>query len=123
MKALAIVALVFASLSIFIPVGGIYLAMLCSVMALITFRTQSTLAGVTFGINIINTAFLSPAIVLSDMHASGTLDLGAEAVATIPQKESGDVYWVFVGFHLAIFTIAIIWRLIRGAPKQADEKA
>ena len=59
MKALAIIALVFAGLSIFIPVGGVFLAMLCGVFALISFRSQTTLSGITFGINIINTAFLS----------------------------------------------------------------
>ncbi len=67
MKALAIVALVFGGLSIFIPIGGVFIAMLCTVMALIAFRSQTTLAGRTFGINIINTAFLSPSIVMSDM--------------------------------------------------------
>ena len=123
MKALAIVALVFAGLSIFIPVVGVFIAMLCSLMALIAFRSQSTLAGITFGINIINTVFLSPSIVMSDMQASGALDLGTAAAATQPQMESGDIYWVYVGFHLVFFTIAIIWRLVRGAPKQAVENS
>lgn len=117
MKALAVVALIFAALSIFIPIGGIYLAMLCSVLALISFRSQSTLSGITFGIDIINTAFLSPVIVLSDMHASGELDLATEATRTMPVKESGDVYFVFVGFHLVLLAIAIGWRLIRGVPR------
>jgi len=122
MKALSIVSLVFAGLSIFIPVGGVFIAMLCSAMALIAFRSQPTLAGITFGINIINTAFLSPSIVMSDMQASGALDLGT-AAATTPQMESGDIYWVYVGFHLVLFAIAIVWRLIRGAPKQAESPA
>lgn len=121
MKALAIVALVFGGLSIFIPVGGVFIAMLCSVMALIAFRSQATLAGITFGINIINTAFLSPSIVMSDMQASGVLDLGTAAATTTQQMESGDIYWVYVGFHLVLFAIAILWRLVRGAPKQTAE--
>lgn len=119
MKALVIVALVFAGLSIFIPLGGVFIAMLCSFMAFIAFRSQPTLAGITFGVNIINTAFLSPSIVLSDMQASGSLDLGAATATTTPQMEAGEIYWVYVGFHLVLFAIAIIWRIVRGAPKQA----
>ena len=115
MKALSIVALVFAGLSIFIPVAGVFLAMLCSVLALISFRSQATLSGITFGINIINTAFLSPSIVISDMSASGDLNLGT-TVAT-PTAESGEIYWFYVGFHLVLFAIAIVWRLLRGVPK------
>lgn len=123
MKALAIVALVFGSLSIFIPVGGVFIAMGCSIMALIAFRTEPTLAGITFGINIINTAFLSPSIMLSDAAASGQLDdigmgTGGEAMA------AGDIYWFYVGFHLVVFAIAIIWRMIRGPVKaRANEAA
>ena len=123
MQALAIVALVFASLSIFIPIGGVFMALLCSVMALIAFRSQTTLSGITFGINIISTAFLSPYLVMTDMQASGDLNLGATASTATQQMERGDIYWVFVGFHLVLFTIAIIWRFTRGAPKQVDEKA
>ena len=121
MKALAIVALIFAGLSIFIPVAGVYLAMLCSVMALIAFRSQTTLAGVAFGVNIINTAFLSPMIVLTDMHASGELDINNSALSAT--KESGDVYWAFVGVQLFLFALAIAWRIIRGTTTQENEKA
>ena len=99
MKALAIVALVFGALSIFIPVGGVLLAMLCSLMAMISFRSQPTLSGITFGINTINTAFLSPSIMLSDVASSGA----------------------FVGFHLMLLAVALVWRLAFGAPKKAVE--
>jgi len=74
MKPLAIIALIFAALSIFIPVGGVFIAMICSVLALISFRSQPTLAGVTFGIDIINTAFLSPSIMLADATSSNNLN-------------------------------------------------
>ena len=104
MKAIAILALVFASLSIFVPVVGLFIAMLCSVLALIAFRTEPTLAGIAFGINIISTAFLSPMIVLTDVSSTDTAP--------------GEIYWAYVGFHLVLFAIAVIWRLIRGAPKQ-----
>ncbi len=114
MKALAIVALVFGALSIFIPVGGVFIAMLCSVMAMISFRSQPTLSGITFGINIINTAFLSPSIMLSDASSSGAIDLGTASSAP---TEAGEIYWFYVGFHLVLFVIAVVWRLIRGAVK------
>ena len=116
MKALSIVALVFGALSIFIPVGGVFIAMLCSLMVMISFRSQPTLSGITFGINIINTAFLSPSIMLSDAVSSGAVDLGT--TATTAPTESGSIYWFYVGFHLVLFIIAVVWRLMRGAPKQ-----
>jgi len=104
MKAIAIVALIFASLSIFVPVGGVFIAMFCSVLALISFRAQSTLSGITFGLNILSTAFLSPSIVLTDITSE---DTGA-----------GEIYWFYVGFHVVLLVLAVIWRLIRGAPAQ-----
>lgn len=104
MKAIAILALVFASVSIFVPVIGLFIAMLCSVLALISFRSQPTLAGIAFGINIISTAFLSPMLFV----AEGT------STDTVP----GEIYWFYVGFHLVLFALAVVWRLIRGAPKQ-----
>lgn len=116
MKALAIVALVFGALSIFIPVGGVFIAMLCSVLALIAFRSQPTLAGITFGINIINTAFLSPSIMISDAVSSGQLDLGVAAMESEPTA-AGSVYWAYVLFHVFLLVVAGIWRLVRGEPK------
>ena len=118
MKAIAIVALVFGALSIFIPVGGVFIAMLCSLLAMISFRSQSTLSGITFGINIINTAFLSPSIMLSDAASSGAIDLGTNTSAP---TEVGEIYWFYVGFHLVLFAIAIAWRLIRGVAKPQSE--
>jgi len=104
MKAIAILALVFASLSMVIPVGGIFIAMVCSILALISFRSQTTLSGIAFGLNIISTAFLSPIIVLSDVTSS--------------DAAPGEIYWFYVGFHLVLLALALIWRLVRGAPEQ-----
>ena len=114
MKALAIVALVFAGLSLFIPVAGVFLAMLCSLFAMLSFRSQPTLSGITFGLNIINTAFLSPSIMLSDATSSGALDLG---VSTGAKTDAGEIYIFYVGFHVALFVVAVLWRILRGAPK------
>ena len=104
MKAIAILALVFASLSIFVPFVGIFIAMLCSVLALISFRSQPTLAGIAFGINIISTAFLSPMLFVAEETSTDTVP--------------GEIYWFYVGFHLVLFALAVVWRLVRGAPKQ-----
>lgn len=113
MKALAIVALVFSSISMFVPVLGIFIAMLCSLMAMIAFRSQSTLAGVTFGLNIISTAFLSPSIIVSSEITA----------ASLQQTESSDVYLFYVGFHAALFVIAVMWRLMLGSPDVVKSNA
>lgn len=104
MKAIAILALVFASLAILIPVIGLDIAAICSVLALISFRSQSTLSGITFGINIISTTFLSPSLSLIDVSS---LDMAP-----------GELYWFYVGFHIVLLALAVIWRLVRGAPKE-----
>lgn len=96
MKALSIVALIFAAISIFVPVVGIFIAMGCSVLALITFCKQPTLSGITFGINIISTTFLSPTLALtaSDMHNTG--------------EDGVSMYLFYVGFHVVLMLIAFI---------------
>ncbi len=108
MKVLAIIGLVFAALSIFIPVGGIFLAMACSVFALISFYKNPTLSGVTFGINIISTAFLSPSLMVTaaTMHDGGEDGIG--------------LYWFYVGFHIVFFVLAIILSMI--LKKRASKK-
>jgi len=96
MKALSIIALIFAVISIFIPVIGVFIAMGCSVLALITFCKQSTISGITFGINIVSTAFLSPSLALtaSNMNDSG--------------EDGTGLYMTYVGFHVVLMLIAFI---------------
>ena len=117
MKALAIVAMIFAIISIFIPVFGVFLAMLVSVLALISFRSEPIFSGVAFGVNIISTAFLSPSIVATDIISSTETETGAAAT------EGGSVYLFYVGFHVVLLIIAIIWRVVKGAPEAAKPKA
>ena len=93
MKALAIVALVLASISIFVPVMGVFTAMGASVLALISFRSQATLSGIAIGLNIINTAFFSPSLLL------------AEGMNQVDGQTAGELYWFYVGFHLVILVI------------------
>ena len=93
MKALAIVAIVLAGISFIIPLVGVFTAMLASVMALISFRSQPTLSGVAVGMNIIKTAFLSPTLLI------------AEAGNQMDGQAAGELYWFYVGFHLVILAI------------------
>lgn len=111
MKALSIIGLVFAGLSIVVPVVGVFLAMLCSALALIAFRSQPTLAGVTFGLNIVSTALLSPSLLVAEAVNSSTVNAQAATGST------GSIYLFYVGFHVVLFAVAIVWRLLRGAPK------
>ena len=105
MKAISIIALVFAGLAIFIPVAGVLIALFCSLMVLISFRTEPTISGIAFGINILNTAFLSPSLMITDIVSSS---------ADGATNEPGDLYFFYIGFHVALLVAAIIWRLIRG---------
>ena len=90
MKALSIVGLIFAIISIFIPIFGILIAMLCSLLALITFVKQPTISGAIFGINIFSTAFLSPVL------ASAAANSGI------------DTYLFFVKYHVVLMFVAFI---------------
>ena len=95
MRALSIVALVVAGLSFFIPIGGVFLAILASLMAVISFRSEATLSGVAVGLNLINTAFFSPSIVIAE---------GANQVA----DGEGSVYFFYVGIHVVALIVGII---------------
>ncbi len=117
MKALAIIALVFAALSIVVPVVGVFLAMLCTVFALIAFRSQPTLAGVTFGLNIVSTAFLSPSLLIVEAVNTSAASELANAASQPTGSSPGGIYLFYVGFHVVLFAVAIAWRLLRGVPK------
>ena len=106
MKAISIVSLVFAGISIFIPIVGVYIAVLCSLLAMVSFRSEPTLSGITFGINIINTAFLSPSLIIVS-KINGTV------------TEPNNLYFIYLGAHFALLIAGIAFRIIRGseAPK------
>lgn len=96
MKTIAVTALVLAGLSIFIPFGG-YLAMLWSVMALISFRSEPVLSGVTFGLDMINTLpVVSPALL--------------------------PIFPFVLAFHIVLLILAIVWRAVNGAPAPDTER-
>ena len=94
MKALSIVGLIIAIISVFIPFFGLILAMLCSLLALITFVKQPNISGTIFGINIFSTAFMSP--VLASMAADSGIG----------------IYLFFVIYHVVMMFNAFILFLI-----------
>lgn len=111
MKALAIIALIFSALSVFIPFVGIFLAMLCSILALITFKNATTISGITFGINIVSTAFLSPTIIAAEALNS----LGVHSSQS-HELTSGTIYMMYVGFHVVLLGAALAWRFTWESP-------
>ena len=95
MKALSIVAVVLAGISFIIPVVGVFTAIFASVLALVSFRSQATLSGIAIGLNLINTAFFSPSLLLAE--AGNMMENGEAAVGTI--------YWTYVGIHVVALII------------------
>lgn len=92
MQGFAVLTFLLAVVAIFLPVIGAFLAMLCSVFAMMAFRSAPALSGLIFVVNMVNTTFLSPVILLGS---------------------------ILIVFHLFLLFVAVIWRLILGAPKQA----
>lgn len=138
MKAISIIALIFASIAMLIPVGGPYIAIFCSLLAMISFRWEPTLSGITFGINILNTAFLSPSLVVAGaaVKAAPAITTSATALqaglngvdpnaatAVTSAAAAGDkpsLYAIFIGLHIAAFVVAVLIRLIAGSPKNKE---
>ena len=125
MKGLAIIALIFAAVSLIIPHVGKEIAILCSIFAIISFRSETNIGATTFGINIINTAFLTPSLLsverdetLSSIDFNQVLSIDPTILDF--ETYSWEFYFFYLGIHVVLFFIAVIWRLIRGpiiAPK------
>ena len=93
MKALSIIAIVLAGISFIIPLVGVFTAIVASLLALISFRSQATLSGIAIGLNIISTAFFSPSLLI------------AEGVNQADGQAAGELYWAYVGIHLVALAI------------------
>lgn len=106
MKAPAILVLVLSALSIFIPVGGVLLAIACGGLVVLGFRSQPTLSGLVFGLDIGNAAHSSPSLMLA-----GAAE-GNSAVAQSP-----NTYGVVLLTHFVLFAVAVLWRMVRGPAK------
>ena len=98
MKAISIVAVVVAGISFVVPVYGVFTAILASVLGLISFRTEPTLSGVAVGLNLVNTAFFSPSIVIAE---------GFNQVLNEGNPDDS-IYLTYVGIHVVILVIGII---------------
>lgn len=79
MKAIGITAMIIAILSIFIPLGGVYLTVVSALLAAFAAGQGLTFAGVALLINIFNLAFMSPTlwITQASAHSSGHTGPGA----------------------------------------------
>ncbi len=108
MKALAIIAIVLAGLAFFIPLVGIWAAALSSVMGLIAFRSQPTLGGVAIGLNLLDTAFFTPALLI------------AEGMNQAENGSAGAVYWSWVGFHVVLLVVGIILAKTKKSDSEAS---
>jgi hypothetical protein len=78
MKALGIIAMIFAIVAIFVPVIGPYLTIICGLLAAFAAGPGLTFGAVAIGVNILNVAFLSPSLWLiagaaeADAQGSGS---------------------------------------------------
>lgn len=100
MKALAIVALVFTAISFLVPVFGVYISVFTSLLCLFSFRFEPTLSGVTVGINLLKTLFLSPSIAATAALEAASTDGSVEATTFL--------YWLLNGFHIFVLVVGII---------------
>ena len=97
MKALGITAMILAIVSIFIPVVGPYLTLVCALLAAFSAGPGLTFGAVAILINILNVSFMSPSLWLTAGMAEaeragsgdavlagmGVIFIGAQLVAAI----------------------------------------
>tara|TARA_Y100001935_G_scaffold128980_1_gene106959 strand:- start:662 stop:1021 length:360 start_codon:yes stop_codon:yes gene_type:complete len=107
MKALAITALVITGVSFVIPVFGVFISLFTSVLALISFRWEATLSGITVGINLVKTAFLSPSLVVAAAAVASDEITSGESIEAAGAT-GASLYYFYVGWHVVILVIGII---------------
>ena len=115
MKALGIVAIVVASISVVIPLfGATWLPLIAGIMAVIAVKEEHVLAFVALGINIINVAFLSPILLVASAvtGCAGEVASGMEEIMSgnydvdTPDCGAGSMYWTYLSIHLVAAAIA-----------------
>ena len=117
MKALGIVAIVVASISIVIPVfGATYLPIIAGIMAVIAVREEHVLAFVALGINVVNVAFLSASIRLVDAACDGVA-AGAKAYNDVMSEfgmsgtdvscDGSGMFWTWMGINIALLAAGV----------------
>jgi hypothetical protein len=118
MKALGIVAIVVASLSIVIPVfGATYLPIIAGIMAVIAVKEQHVLAFVALGINVVNVAFLSASIRAADLLCDGAdkadellgalSDFTGESYGSVDADCGGSVFWTWMAINLVLLAVGV----------------
>lgn len=70
MKALGIIAMIFAVIAIFVPVIGPYLTIVCAFMAAFSAGNGLTFGAVAIRVNLINISVLSPSLWITAVAAS-----------------------------------------------------
>ena len=107
MKALSIVAVVFAGVSFIIPWYSIYLTIIVGIMALIAVREEPALSFVAMGLNILNTAFLTGSLWLRDAIKCGVASADSVLQGSLPDSCAATTYWTHVSIHLVILVLGI----------------
>ena len=129
MKALAIVAVVLAGVSIIVPVfGASYMPLAAGIMALIAVREQPTLSFVALGLNIVNVAFLSPILLIASAVAGcsgevmsaandlyNSIDSGNVPSMDAPDCNAGGMYYTYLIIHIVAAAIAGVLAYLKKA--------
>jgi hypothetical protein len=129
MKALGIVAIVVASISVVIPFfGATWLPLIAGIMAVIAVKEEHVLAFVALGVNVVNVAFLSASIRIADgieglCEGVDAIDSGLSALADITGESydsvdvdcgsGGSVFWTWMGINLALLAVAVVIHLMK----------
>ena len=112
MKALGIVAIVVASISIVIPVfGATYLPIIAGIMAVIAVREEHVLAFVALGINVVNVAFLSASIRLADAACGALSDyndvMSDYGYSTDVSCDGSGMFLTWMGINLVLLAAGV----------------
>lgn len=114
MKALGIVAMILAIVSIFVPVVGPYLTLICALLAAFAAGEGLTFAIVAIVLNILNVVLLSPSL----MVVAGAAEI--ESVGLGSQLLAGMAV-VFIGAQVVAAIILTIVHMM-WKKKQANKK-
>ena len=105
MKALSIVAVVLASISIFVPYfGATYLPVVAGIMAVVAVKEEHILSFVALGINAINVAFLSWSlyVIHEGCKIASALDSSCGVLGN---------FWTWMGINLVLLVAGVVLHL------------
>lgn len=107
MKALGIIAMIFAIIAVFVPVIGPYLTIVCALLAAFAAGPGITFGAVAIGVNILNVMFLSPSLwIVAGASEAQTAGSGASVLLGMAV--------VLIGIQLlaaaVLITVHMFWR-------------